>query len=63
MRFHRIALAVGLTALTSLASAQVARQTYIVQLADAPAAAYDYRRHSILSSLIELYGPALPRTH
>jgi AAA domain-containing protein/uncharacterized protein DUF2726 len=28
----------------------------------APVAAYDYGRHSILSSLIELYGPALPRT-
>jgi hypothetical protein len=28
----------------------------------APAAAYDYQQHSILSSVIELYGPALPRT-
>ncbi|HEY0248266.1 MAG TPA: AAA domain-containing protein [Gryllotalpicola sp.] len=28
----------------------------------APDPAYDYREHSILSSLIQLYGPALPRT-
>jgi hypothetical protein len=28
----------------------------------APAAAYDYQQHSILSSVMELYGPALPRT-
>ena len=40
MAFHRIALAVGLAAFASLAGAQQARQTYIVQLADAPAATY-----------------------
>ncbi|WP_280154222.1 S8 family serine peptidase [Piscinibacter sp. XHJ-5] len=41
MTFQRIALAVGLTAFVSLAAAQpVARQAYIVQLADPPAAAY-----------------------
>ncbi|HEV7912425.1 MAG TPA: S8 family serine peptidase, partial [Albitalea sp.] len=40
MSFHRIALAVGLTAFASLAAAQAARQVYIVQLADAPAATY-----------------------
>ena len=41
MQFHHIALAVGLTTLASLASAQAAPQTYIVQLADTPAAAYE----------------------
>ena len=41
MQLPHIALAVGLTALGSLASAQSARQTYIVQLADPPAAAYE----------------------
>lgn len=32
------------------------------QAGPAPAPAYDYREHSILSSLIALYGDALPRT-
>ena len=40
MTLRRIALAVCLTAFASLAAAQAARQTYIVQLADAPAATY-----------------------
>ena len=39
MRFHRIAFAVGLAALSAVAAAQD-RQVYIVQLADAPAASY-----------------------
>src|SRR5256885_12396958 len=41
MTFHRTVLAAGLVALAFGANAQqAARQTYIVQLADAPAATY-----------------------
>ena len=40
MTLHRIAIALGFAALSFSATAQDSRQTYIVQLADAPVAAY-----------------------
>ncbi|MFQ4149470.1 AAA domain-containing protein [Arthrobacter sp. LAPM80] len=40
----------------------IAAQTAANNAPQAPAAPYDYQRHNILSSLIALYGDALPRT-
>jgi AAA domain/Protein of unknown function (DUF2726) len=40
----------------------IPNETAAASAGPAPAAAYDYQQHSILSSVMELYGPALPRT-